>query len=94
MKTVIFINAKKIDRYRFSTKITLKISIIKENEMFTLDHIMIETDCPQKMAKEFSEIFELPYAWPFSESEDYASVGINSGKLILSLLSLNFVLES
>ncbi|KAF5052566.1 hypothetical protein DSECCO2_407430 [anaerobic digester metagenome] len=54
--------------------------------MFTLDHIMIETDYPQKLAKEFSEIFELPYAWPFSESEDYASVGINFGEINIEFI--------
>lgn len=40
--------------------------------MFALDHIMIETDYPEELAKEFSETFELPYAWPFSEGKtDY-----------------------
>ena len=54
--------------------------------MFTLDHLMIETDDPQKLAKEFSETFELPYAWPYSESKDYASVGINFGQLNIEFI--------
>ncbi|WP_324824778.1 hypothetical protein [Sinanaerobacter sp. ZZT-01] len=54
--------------------------------MFTLDHIMIETDYPQKLAKEFSEIFELPYAWPYSESKDYSSVGINFGQINIEFI--------
>lgn len=49
--------------------------------MFTLDHVMIETDYPEEMAKKFSENFQLPYAWPFSEGEDYSSVGVNFGQI-------------
>ena len=54
--------------------------------MFTLDHIMIETDYPQKLAKVFSETFGLPYAWPFSESKDYSSVGINFGQINIEFI--------
>lgn len=54
--------------------------------MFNLDHIMIETDDPEKWAKEFSEAFELPYAWPFSEGKDYSSVGINLGEINIEFI--------
>lgn len=54
--------------------------------MFTLDHIMIETYYPEKLAKEFSETFELPYAWPFSEGKDYSSVGINFGQFNIEFI--------
>ncbi len=56
---------------------------------FNLDHIMIETDDPEKWAKEFSEAFELPYAWPFSEGKDYSSVGINFGQIIIEFIRLS-----
>ncbi|WP_409179029.1 hypothetical protein [Brevibacillus fortis] len=54
--------------------------------MFTLDHVMIETDDPEKLAKEFSEAFELPYAWSFSEGKEYSSVGINFGQINLEFV--------
>jgi hypothetical protein len=57
-----------------------------EDKMFILDHIMIETDYPEELAKEFSEIFELPYAWPFSDGKDYSSVGINFGQINIEFI--------
>lgn len=54
--------------------------------MFTLDHIMIETDFPEKLAEEFSKAFQLPYAWPFTEGQDYSSVGINFGQINLEFI--------
>lgn len=54
--------------------------------MFSLDHIMVETDNPEELAKQVSQKMGLPYAWPLIDKEAYQSIGVNAGDVNLEFI--------
>jgi len=61
-------------------------SPLEPKPRFRLDHIMIETDRPEEVARAFSSALRLPYAWPLMESADYSSIGVNVGDCNLEFI--------
>ena len=54
--------------------------------MFVLDHLMFEVTNPKAEYERLDWLFGLPNAWPYSESADYDSVGMNFGAFNVELI--------
>jgi len=54
--------------------------------MFEIDHLMIEVDDPLKVASNVAEQLGLPFAWPLTEKDEYASIGVNFGDINIEFI--------
>lgn len=54
-----------------------------------VDHIIIQSDDPEKTFKLFSETLEFPTAWPFQSYGNFYSGAVNLGNVALEVIHLN-----
>ncbi|MFD2110839.1 hypothetical protein [Thiorhodococcus fuscus] len=58
--------------------------------MFEIDHLMIETTDPLKIASNVAEQLGLPFAWPLIEKNEYTSIGVNFGDINIEFINFRF----